>query len=303
MADIINNKDTKITSCDLDTITVSIASKSVSNSSDYTFSENVAVYDNGYAKDYTESHLVQKYYGPTTNWRISVDGTYVIGSAETFIHQTNINDFKYSYIRRGEGTKQGEVYFEVQRHIVVDAYSWELESNNTIITTWHQKAIDSIYEQNASTKVIIKKEISKTVVNDRETKYEYQVEKYTWKSKRITKTTLYDNKTDYYYPHPASFSFTNCVAGNKWRIDEGINSLITNINSFQGYAKQRMAWKGQATAELDDCPSLFNSDNRISAVQLNAVYKYLGKTTSYQSGEKLSAAMLTGIADLINDKE
>lgn len=212
-----------------------------------------------------------------------------------------------SYSQGGTGNTTSTVTLYMYYETVHKNYGWGTPKIDEIESSYSQKT--GTKTQNSSTKVRVEKngwtDTPPTNEYGKEI-YKYKIYTYTWRDTGTStseSSEVSSSKT--FYPHPASFSFINCTAGNKWRVDEGINSLITNINSFQGYAKQRMAWKKwpEPISNLEDCPSLFNSDKKISAAQLNAVYEYLGKTTSYQSGEKLSAAMLNGIADLINDKE
>ena len=103
-------------------------------------------------------------------------------------------------------------------------------------------------------------------------------------------------KTFTYYKSPATFNFANCERGNQWRVDAGINSLITNINSFPAYATQWKAWKYQSNPS--HCPSF---DSPLSANNLNSIYAYVGKTGNFNPGDPISAAMFNGLADVINN--
>lgn len=104
-------------------------------------------------------------------------------------------------------------------------------------------------------------------------------------------------KTFIYYKSPAAFNFENCVSGKQWRVDSGINSLITNINSFPAYATQWKAWKDQPNLS-SPCPSF---DSPLSANNLNSIYAYVGKTENFNPGDPISAAMFNDLADAINN--
>lgn len=102
-------------------------------------------------------------------------------------------------------------------------------------------------------------------------------------------------KTFTYYKSPATFNFENCESGKQWRVDYGINSLITNINSFPAYATQWKAWKYQSNPS--SCPSF---DSPLSANNLNQIYTYVGLTGNFSSGDPISADMFKGLANAIN---
>ncbi len=99
-----------------------------------------------------------------------------------------------------------------------------------------------------------------------------------------------------YYKSPAKFDFENCVSGRQWRVDDGINSLITNINSFSAYATQWKAWKYQSNPS-SSCP---NFDSPLSADNLNDIYDYVERTEEFKPGDPISAAMFNNLADAIN---
>lgn len=100
-----------------------------------------------------------------------------------------------------------------------------------------------------------------------------------------------------YYKSPAKFDFKNCERGKQWRVDAGINSLITNINSFPDYATQWKAWKDQPNLS-SPCPSF---DSPLSANNLNSIYAYVRKTGNFNPGDPISAAMFNSLADVINN--
>ena len=107
------------------------------------------------------------------------------------------------------------------------------------------------------------------------------------------------SKTLNFYPHPATFTFTNCAPGKTWNIANGLDSLITNINDFQKQAQQWKSWKGQSSATA--CPNFSDSSNYITAAQMNAVYTYVNKGAPWSPGDQISAAMFNDLATAINN--
>ena len=108
-----------------------------------------------------------------------------------------------------------------------------------------------------------------------------------------------------FYTHPKEFSFGDkCKPNEQWQVDKGINSLLTNMLEFQGYATQWKYWKIQndtgsfGNVTIDPCP---NWDSPLSAKRLTSIYNYLGNSTTYVSGTKISAAMFNNLATLINN--
>jgi hypothetical protein len=61
------------------------------------------------------------------------------------------------------------------------------------------------------------------------TRYYYETEKKYTATGLSTSTSTTLN----FYPHPAIFTFANCASGKTWKIEDGLDSLITNINDFQ----------------------------------------------------------------------
>lgn len=98
------------------------------------------------------------------------------------------------------------------------------------------------------------------------------------------------------YPRPANFTFNNCESGKQWKVDEGINSLITNIQDFYLYATQWKSWKQQSAA--NQCSQF---DSPISAARMNEISNYVGASGSYSQGDKVSAAMFNNLASAINN--
>lgn len=126
--------------------------------------------------------------------------------------------------------------------------------------------------------------------------YYYQVVQtitnYTTTSSTLTQTL---SGNDILYPRPANFTFNNCESGKQWKVDEGINSLITNIQDFYLYATQWKSWKQQSAAS--QCSQF---DSPISAVRMNEINNYVGASGSYSQGDKVSAVMFNNLASAIN---
>lgn len=122
------------------------------------------------------------------------------------------------------------------------------------------------------------------------------IDLYEWEKKDNEKWLTTTHTVGTYYKSPAAFNFANCERGQKWRVDDGIDSLITNINSFPAYATQWKAWKHQSNPS--SCPSF---DSPLSANNLNSIYAYVGKTGNFNPGDPISAAMFNGLADVINN--
>ena len=128
---------------------------------------------------------------------------------------------------------------------------------------------------------------------------------WTWQVKKITEIYEFQwgegGKDEYeleldFYPHPAEFIFKNCAPGNQWKINEGINKkLITNLTDFRSYANQWCAWKNQQS--FTGVPQFVSP---LSASNLNAIYSALGHSRSYQTGDRVSADMFNGLANIIN---
>lgn len=122
-----------------------------------------------------------------------------------------------------------------------------------------------------------------------------------------TRETSYTDWTEYtflndsksFYPRQKNFTFNNCSSGRQWLVESGINSLITNIESFKYYATQWRAWKNQGTSS-GACPSFF-SNNTLTATQLNSVYRYVKGTQPWSAGQEVSAAMFNDLATTINN--
>lgn len=98
-----------------------------------------------------------------------------------------------------------------------------------------------------------------------------------------------------YYKSPKNFTFNHCSSGQKWKVNEGLQSLITNIYDFSDYATQWKAWDTQSS--VSSCPN-FNRGN-LSASNLNSIYNYVNGTSPYSSGEIVAASMFNNLASAI----
>lgn len=103
-----------------------------------------------------------------------------------------------------------------------------------------------------------------------------------------------------FYAPPSNFTFTNCATGKQWKIDAGLNSLITNISDFPLHAQKYKQWEHQTSQSA--CPSFFpsGSGSKLTATNLNAVYNYVKGTQPYSAGTKISAEMFNALASATN---
>lgn len=126
--------------------------------------------------------------------------------------------------------------------------------------------------------------------------YHYRVFKYDKKvdtSEQILEKVVSKS----FFGPPLKFTFNNCTSGQKWNITESISTLITNINDFPEEAKKWKQWKNQSSQIA--CPS-FSDGTYLSAAQLNSIYEYVGLSSSYKKGDRVTAAMFNTLADKIN---
>ena len=128
--------------------------------------------------------------------------------------------------------------------------------------------------------------------------YVYYVEYYRLVYKETDREESEVSKSFNFYPHPTEFKFTGCTSGASWKIDDGLDSLITNIEKFQPQAQQWKSWKNQSAAGT--CPSFANSEGYLAASSMNSVYNYVGKGTPWKVGDEISAAMFNDLATAIN---
>lgn len=110
-------------------------------------------------------------------------------------------------------------------------------------------------------------------------------------------TYVEESSEKIFYTQPEKFVFINCESGKQWLVENGINSLITNIEDFADAATAWKKWKNQSSQS--SCPSFFSND-KITATQMNAVYQYVGLSEKWNSGDQISAAMFNNLANQIN---
>lgn len=105
------------------------------------------------------------------------------------------------------------------------------------------------------------------------------------------------------YTRPNNFYFngsSSTVAGLQWRVDSGIQSLLTNIYNFDSVAVAWKKWKDQ-TGSPGSC-STFVKNNNISASMFETAYNYLGKSvpSGCSSGQILKASFFSGLESALN---
>lgn len=127
------------------------------------------------------------------------------------------------------------------------------------------------------------------------TRYYYILEEFYWEE------NVYETieKSLNFYPHSSDFIFNNCSVDKQWNINEGISSLITNIEDFYQSAQQWKSWKYQSAATT--CPSFTDAEGYLAASSLNSVYNYVGLGMPWKSGDYISAAMFNDLAEQINE--
>lgn len=101
------------------------------------------------------------------------------------------------------------------------------------------------------------------------------------------------------YTKPNAFYFGNgktVSSGTKWAVSEGIQTILINIYNFNTEATKWKKWKNQL---IQTACSAF-SKGTLSATMLNNAYSYLGSSTRYSPGDKVSAAMFSGLENIMN---
>ena len=102
------------------------------------------------------------------------------------------------------------------------------------------------------------------------------------------------------YTKPATFTFagtTAAIEDRKWLVSSGIQSLITNIYSFNTEVKKRNNWLAQSSNGAS-C-SAFQKGN-LSASMLSTAYSAVGRTSPYKTGDTVTAKMFTDLAAAFN---
>lgn len=233
-------------------------------------------YDNG-VKKVTESGYQWKIWANSTATQLS-------GSS---------SQGTVSYTQNGTGTTKGTV--TIQLSYTKTTYTYDYYYQYSFQGTYDTQKPEFEYASNGNVKYTYRLLDSKT--EGEKTTYIYSVSKYVFGTGSGSSQTETKTSTLSYYPHPSEFSF-EVKSGDTWLVSTGIGSILSGLSTYQGKAQQRMSWKNQSAAA--SCPSMF-SNKVLTAASLNAVYKYLGSTTQYAAGDRVSAAMFNGIASLINN--
>ena len=100
-----------------------------------------------------------------------------------------------------------------------------------------------------------------------------------------------------YYKSPASFTFNNCSSGQQWKVNDGLQSLITNIYDFPDYATQWRYWIEQSNLS-GPCPIW--TKGSLTASNLNSIHDYVVTGKTYSSKQIVSADMFNSLATKIN---
>ena len=101
------------------------------------------------------------------------------------------------------------------------------------------------------------------------------------------------------YTRPNAFYFGNgktVPSGTKWDVSKGIQTILINIYNFNTEATKWKKWKNQSTQTA--CSAF--SKGTLSKTMLNNAYAYLGSSTKYDTGNKVSAAMFSGLEEIMN---
>lgn len=102
------------------------------------------------------------------------------------------------------------------------------------------------------------------------------------------------------YTKPNAFYFGDgktVPSGTKWEVSKGIQTILTNIYNFNTEATKWKTWKEQSVPTTA-CSAF--SKGTLSKDMINNAYSYLGSSTSYKTGAKVSAAMFSGLEEIIN---
>lgn len=115
-------------------------------------------------------------------------------------------------------------------------------------------------------------------------------------------TTISNLISVYTKPSELPFYFNGDKApygsGTKWKVSDGIISILPNIKNFNSVATKWKRWQNQSNEMT--C-SAFGSSGKLSAAMLNSAYAYLGINKKYQPGDKVAAAMFKGLENKLNE--
>lgn len=102
------------------------------------------------------------------------------------------------------------------------------------------------------------------------------------------------------YTKPATFTFAGTtvpIENRKWLVSSGIQSLITNIYSFNTEVKKRNNWIAQSSNGAS-C-NAFQKGN-LSASMFSTAYSAVGSKFNYKTGDIITAKMFTDLAAAFN---
>lgn len=202
------------------------------------------------------------------------------------------------YTRGGKGTTQYKItgtlsYTKINKKWQREFLDWDYAIYD------YAKYGYSVYEKVSGKSITVYEYYDRQEDESGNYTYIYYVEYYELVYKETSREELEVSKSFYFYPHPVEFKFIGCTSGASWKIDDGLNSLITNIEEFYSQAQQWKSWKNQSAAGA--CPSFANSEGYLAANSMNSVYNYVGKGTPWESGDEISAAMFNDLATAINN--
>lgn len=202
------------------------------------------------------------------------------------------------YTRGGEGTTQYKItgtlsYIKINKEWQREFLDWDFAIYD------YAKYGYGVYETVSGNLITVYEYYERREDESGNYTYIYYVDYYELVYKETDREELEVSKSFNFYPHPVEFKFTGCTSGASWKIDDGLDSLITNIEKFQPQAQQWKSWKNQSAASA--CPSFSNNEGYLAASSMNSVYNYVGKGTPWKVGDEISAAMFNDLATAINN--
>lgn len=131
--------------------------------------------------------------------------------------------------------------------------------------------------------------------------YMYELAYYRWGSWKDDYLNL---DTISVYTHPDTFHFksdgTPPAPNDRWNVTQGLKTLFTNFEYFNGAATAKKRWEKQSG--VGEC-SAFPDTGVLSAQNLNDAYEYLDidQDKKFQSGQIIAASMFSALEDAINN--
>jgi hypothetical protein len=153
-------------------------------------------------------------------------------TGQTSTASATANSGSCQYTRGGEGTTQYKItgtlsYTKINKKWQRELQDWDYEIYD------YAKYGYGAYEIVSESSITVYKYYERLEDESGNYTYIYYVEYYRLVYKETSREKLKVSKSFYFYPHPAEFEFTGCTSGAIWKIDDGLDSLITNINDFQ----------------------------------------------------------------------